>query len=194
MTPAQFIQFVKKECKYYGVKTRFRNTHFVFVGKDKFDGYFDDGNKELVWAKNADNSLENLVHEYCHITQWAEKAEPWINAHSNNSLSMMCLFFEGNHIDPDHFDFIRDLELDNEKRAVALIKKLNIPIDTAAYTKRANAYIMIYNWWKLCGKLTVPKHKPKSNKRLLDAMPDKFSLDYTKLSSKLERIFREEGI
>lgn len=194
MTEQEFVQFVKEECKYYGVKFRLSKSRQVRLGNGGMcRGFFDDGRRELVCATNNPHFLGILAHEYCHMRQWIEKADIWVKANELDSYTAWQDFLDGKEVDAElHLSIIRDLELDNEKRTVALIKKLKLPIDVGDYIKKANCYIMFYNWMKISGKWC--KTAPYDHKRLFDAVPDKFSLNYNKLPKKLETIFREEGI
>ena len=190
-----FIEFVKLQCKYYGIKCDLRPTGHVKIGpKQKASGYFDEQNKELVVSMKARNSLSILVHEYCHLTQWAEQAEVWVNG--VDSYTKMNMWLEGKNY-PDieeHIAKARDLELDNEKRSVRLIKEYGLGIDPRKYTKRANAYIQFYNYIPLTRKWSKPPNTPYNNKRIVAAMPDKFCMDYTKISKKVLKLFQEENI
>ncbi len=88
----------------------------------------------------------------------------------------------------------RDLELDNERRSVKLIKKFNLNVDIDLYIKKANAYIQFYNYLMVSRKWCKPNNSPYKNRRLLRVMPAKFNMDYKKLSKKVLRIFIEENI
>jgi|WetSurMetagenome_2_1015567.scaffolds.fasta_scaffold535158_1 hypothetical protein len=195
MTEQEFVQFVKDECKYYGVKFKVgRGKRIKLIGDLPCSGYFDSDLKELAVALKAPGYLGILAHEYCHLTQWAEKADVWIRTNEEKSYVKWGEHIEGKKVDDMsyHFDLMRDLELDNEKRTVALIKKLKLPIDVKEYTKKANSYIMFYNYMKITGKW-CSNRPPYTSQRLLNALPDKFSLDYTKLPKRLETIYREEN-
>lgn len=193
MTPEEFIKFVRKECKYYGVKCSLRKSSYIKYNSATCSGCFDDENLTLVCAMNREDFLSILAHEYCHLTQWVEKADVWIKAAELKSYEAWGKHMAGENIPMDvHFDAMRDLELDNERRTVALIKKLHLPIECSLYTKKANVYVMLYNWLKLGGKWPHPQPSIYNNERLLSAVPDKFSMNYNKLPKKLEKIFREE--
>ena len=88
----------------------------------------------------------------------------------------------------------RDLELDNEKRSVKLIKKFNLNVNIDSYIKRANAYVQFYNYLMISRKWCATTNIPYKNNRLLKVMPAKFNMDYNKLSKKVLRVFEEENI
>jgi hypothetical protein len=93
-----------------------------------------------------------------------------------------------------HIAVARDLELDNEKRAVKIIKKFELKVDLVHYVKKANAYVQFYNWMLITRKWSKPKNSPYKNKNLVNAMSNKFNMKYDYLTPKLEKIFRTENI
>lgn len=192
MTEQEFVQLVKKECKYYGVKLYLPKVHNCYMGKGRCAGYFAHEIPELRVAMLNDVWFPTLVHEYCHMRQWIEKDPTSMKCLEDKSYEAWDKMYRGIDVDMElHFSNIRDLELDNERRSVALIKELDLPIDIGEYIRKANCYIMFYNYMKISKKWA--KTPPYKNKRLLAEFPNKFSLNYTKLSKRLETIFREEG-
>lgn len=190
-----FIEFVKSQCRYYGVKCDLRPVGSVRLGPNqKCSGYFDEANKDLVVAMKSKQSLGVLVHEYCHLTQWAEQADVWMDG--TESYEKMNLWLDGKNFDniEDHIAKARDIELDNEKRSVKLIKDYGLGIDHRLYTKRANAYIQFYNYLPLTRRWSKPNNSPYNNKRIVAAMPDKFSMNYEKISPRILKLFKEENI
>jgi hypothetical protein len=105
----------------------------------------------------------------------------WLNGVDNSNID-------------NHIALARDLELDNEKRSVKIIKKFNLPIDIKEYTKRANAYVQFYNYMMITRRWSDPKNSPYTNKKIIEAMPDRFNMDYTVLPKKLLKVFIEEKI
>jgi len=75
-----------------------------------------------------------------------------------------------------------------------MIKKWGLSIDTTDYVKRANAYLQFYNWLRKTRKWSKPGNQPYNNKRLVEAMPETFRMNYSKLPKKFETIYREENI
>lgn len=192
---SEFIQFVKDECKKYGVKCSLRNTKSVKLSSSvKCSGWFDEQVPELVVSMNRTDWIEILAHEYSHLTQWVDQIPLWKT--SEKSLGIVWGWLEGkNHRKiNDHIDVVRDLELDNEKRTVKIIKKFNLNVNLDNYVKKSNAYVQFYNWIKITRRWSDPKNSPYKNVRLLESMPKKFNMNYNVLSSKIEKIFREENI
>ena len=190
-----FIQFVKAECKKYGVKCSLRNTKYVKMdGNVKCSGWFDEEEPALVVAMNRPDWIEILAHEYCHLTQWVEQVPIWKKAEV--SLGKVWEWLDGkNHRNiQTHIGVARDLELDNEKRAVKIIKKFDLKVDLEHYVKKANAYVQFYNWMLVTRKWSKPNNSPYKNKNLVAAMSNKFNMKYNSLSPKLEKIFKTENI
>jgi hypothetical protein len=191
----EFILYVKDECKKYGVKCSLRNVKYVkLTSSMKCAGWFDEGVPELVVAMNRVDWIEILAHEYSHLTQWVEKIPLWKSA--TKSLGKVWDWLDGkNHRNiNEHINVARDLELDNEKRAVKIIKKFNLDVDLENYVKKSNSYVQFYNWIKITRRWCKPTNSPYKNKRLLEAMPKKFNMNYNVIPKKIEKIFREENI
>jgi hypothetical protein len=193
-----FISWVKSKCKQHGVECSLRNVKYLKLsGNIKCSGYFDDGGNKhpkLVVAMNRVDWLGVLVHEYCHLTQWAEGHELWEKA--GKSLAYMDDWLSGSSVKniSRHLANARDLELDNEKRSVNLIRKWNLDIDVDDYVKRANAYIQFYNYIRTTRRWSKPTNSPYTNSNLLLAMSNKFNMNYKKMSKKVEKAFINENI
>ncbi len=193
----KFIKFVKEECEKHGVECKLMLAKYVdYSGDIKCGGWFDGNIKELAVAMKHKDSMSLLVHEYSHMTQWLDGIDIWNKCMDEEANDKVDRWISGEYIDNVNYyiDNCRDLELDNEKRAVKLIKKFNLEIDVDTYIKKANAYVQFYNYIKLSRKWSMPKNSPYSNERIMNICPSKFNMDYTKISSKLEKAFREENI
>lgn len=187
-----FIQFVKDECKRTGVKCDLRPTKYVKAGMIRCAGWFDE--HKLVVAMDRPDSLSILVHEYCHLTQWDEKIELW------DQNSTACAHIDewlGGKRKRDIKKYLalgRDLELDNEKRSVAMIKKWKLNIDVAEYTKKANAYVLFYNWMYHTRRWSSPSNSPYKNPILLSEMSPRFNMKYTELTPRIYKAFSDAKI
>lgn len=191
----EFIKYVKEECKKYGIKCDLRRTKYVRLpGKMACSGYFDEGEMELVCSMNRPDSLEILAHEFAHVTQWKDQIDLWKKA--DVSIPKVDEWLMGEDV-PDikkHLAVSRDLELDNEKRAVKIIKKFSLDIDIDQYIKKANCYIHFYNRMLATRKWCAPYNSPYSNKRLIKQMPAHFRMNYNKLPKRIEQVYIEEQI
>jgi len=192
----KFIEYVKEQCAEHGVKCSLRNVKYVKLsGNIKCSGYFDGGDKpELVVAMNRKDWIEILVHEYCHLTQWVERIPLW--KRSETSLDKVDEWLSGGKVNNigRHLGVARDLELDNEKRAVALIKEWGLKVDIDNYIRKANAYVQFYNYMGISRRWSKPGNSPYSNKNLINEMPNKFNMNYDKMSKKVEKAFIKEQI
>lgn len=192
----EFIKHVKLMCKIYGVKCSLRNTKSVkLIGESvRCSGWFDESVPELVVSMNRPDWIEILAHEYSHLTQWVEQTELWKN--SESGLRKLWGWLEGeNHRNMNkHINVARDLELDNEKRTVEIIKRFGLKINTSNYIKRANSYIQFYNYIKISRKWSNPKNTPYNSKRLMNAMSPNFDMNYEILTPEIKKIFIEEKI
>ena len=193
----EFLTHVKSECKKYAIEFRLRRVKYVKVSdKTKCGGYFDPDERILAVAGRSNDWREILVHEYAHLTQWVDDCEEWRRCDEHDSLRKMSAWLEGEEVkDIDlHIDLVKYLELDNEKRAVKLIKKWGIETDIKDYVRKANAYVIWHNYLKLSRKWPQPGNGPYSNRKLIDAMSSKFNMNYDKLSPKIRRICETENI
>lgn len=192
-----FIQHVKDECKRLGVRQHIKNVQYVKLSPSiRCSGYFDDVDNILAASMGKEDGLSILVHEYCHLTQWQDGFHLWKKA--GRAIPVIDEWLEGKYKRPDvldrAFEVSIGLELDNEKRSVKMIKKWGLSIDTTDYVKKANAYIQFYNYLRKSRRWSKPGNQPYNNKRLVEAMPASFRMNYNKLSKKLETIFIEENI
>jgi hypothetical protein len=195
-----FIQHVKDECKRLGVKTHIKDVKYVKLSPSiRCSGYFYDGEDEgvrpvLACSMGKPDGLQILVHEYCHLTQWQDGIKIW--KEYNTKAFKVDEWLEGTNIRniKKYMQIAIDLELDNERRSVKMMRKWGLSIDTKKYTKAANAYLQFYNWMLQTRKWSKPTNSPYANKRIVAAMPDSFRMDYTKLPKRLEKLYKEENI
>jgi hypothetical protein len=194
-----FIEKIKTECKEYGIKVDLRNTKYLILEKNvKCAGYFDHENCKLVCAMNRSDSMQVLVHEYAHFTQWISQCKAWTNLrkYGVDSLTLMFDWLAGMNVKniAKHVAVCRDMELDNEKRSIKIIEKNKLNIDIEDYTKRANAYVMFYNYILISRRWSKPSNSPYKNKRIIEVMSPKFNMQYKKPSKKLMNLYESEGI
>lgn len=193
-----FVKWIKKECKKYKVKCSLRNTSYLVVSNNiRCSGYFSDEDEKapvLAVAMKNPQWLEILVHEYCHLTQWIDGIDLWKKA--DKSLVLVDEWLSGKTVCNInyHLSVARDLELDNEKRSVALIKKWDLNIDVENYIKKANAYIQFYNYLKKTRRWSKPNNQPYKNEEIVNIMSTKFNMNYKKMSKRVEKVFINENI
>ena len=187
-----FIDFVKQECKRVGIKCILKNVKSVKLSEGsnaRCSGYFDSENKELVVSMKRPDSLAILVHEYCHLTQWEEQIPLWKKA--DVSLTKIDEWLCGKEIRniKKHLAIARDLELDNEKRSVKMIRKWKLSINIKDYIQKANSYIHFYNYIYYTRKWSKPKNTPYTNKQIQAIMSDRFNMRYDVLPEKIHNAF-----
>lgn len=134
--------------------------------------------------------ISTLVHEYCHMRQWIDKAPEYTNINirgGNNSILIMNNWIEGTEYKKYTINTAmsrnRDCELDCERRTVEAIKEFKLHIDINNYIQVANSYILAYNYvkrvrtWNFIGSVY--------DKEIVSEMPtDLYSLNYNRLPNK----------
>lgn len=193
MTEEEFVKYVKKECRNNNVKCILTQTGYLRMDGIPCSGMFYEVNGNqggiLKVAMKNDLAYEILVHEYCHMTQWIDKIDEWKKHQRIDSLKFTG-WLRGNKCKSikKYIEWIIALELDNEKRSVNVIKKLNLDfIDIDLYIKRANAYLQFYNW-VLENRQWATKNKPiyKSDE-VISLVPAKFNMNYSRIPYKLSK-------
>jgi hypothetical protein len=188
-----FLEEVKKECNDHNVELILENSEFVIVNNLTCSGYFyagtEDYKGELVVATKEVCWEEVLVHEYCHLKQWAENYISWeLVEKSGNKLED---WLSGKKVKNIHkyINIIRNVELDADKRAVEIIKKYKLDIDIASYIKYSNYCAYFYNYMKKSRKWMDPNEPIEKQTLIESIMPTHFENDYTKIPLEIEKIF-----
>jgi hypothetical protein len=143
---------------------------------------------------NRKDWIEILVHEYCHLTQWVDGFHLW--EISDDALNKIDKWLGGGIVQniDKHLAIARDLELDNEKRSVALIKKWGLKVNVENYIRKANAYVQFYNYMGISRRWSKPGNSPYSNKKVIKTMSPKFNMKYDKMTKRVEEVFIQENI
>ena len=191
----RFVKYVRKQCKLYGIKCDLRNVKYLKLsGNIQCSGYFDETDMVLAVAMNRADWIEILAHEYCHLTQWVEGCKEWKTG--TIGIDKVDQWLSGKAIRniKKWLAYSRDLELDNEKRTVALIQKWGLNVDVGFYIKKANAYIQFYNYMYHSRKWSNPGNAPYSNKVVVETMPDTFRMRYSQMSKRLLKLYKEQNI
>jgi hypothetical protein len=191
----QFVKYVREQCKLHGVKLTLKKSRYLILSDNaRCSGYFDDEARELVVAGNHPEYLSILVHEFAHLTQWVDNCEPWRKL--GDSLVKIHDWLGGKEVKgiKRALAKARDLELDNEKRSVKIIKEWNLSIDIKLYTQKANAYVQFYNWMYYTRRWCTVKNSPYRNKKIYTNMPTIFKMNYEEMSEKYKKLYQEAGI
>lgn len=155
MTKDEIVSEIRRRCRSFGVTFDLRPGGMVQLSPtSKCSGFFDaydERGPRLVSATKLDTEhfLGTLLHEYCHVTQWVENCTIWQEDEKWGMKYDTEAWLGSNRRCTDNmrktFETRRDLEADNERRTVRLIKELRAPIDLPAYIQRANSYVHFYN-------------------------------------------------
>jgi len=191
-----FLNHVKKECEAYEVQLCIRKGKYVVLNKkNQCSGYFDpeEGKERLVVASNRKDFLSILVHEYAHLTQWADNCYEWYNYGESYNLVDEWLGGEDVHNIGRHLKRAMLIELDNEKRSVALIKKFKLPIDIDDYIRKANSYMFFWLYLKYTRSWSKASNSPYNNKTIISKMPKRFLKEY-KMTERIKKLYFNEGI
>jgi hypothetical protein len=174
----QFVSFVKKHLAQYGMKLVIGRGKLVNVGGYRCEGYFDESKKIIKIAANCTNFLETLVHEYCHFLQCINNSK--IYKKSDLAGYIIDTWFRGQEYSPEKikraFFLVRAMERDCEKRAVKVIKKFNLKIDSKLYAKKAHCYIYSHFMMEKTRKFYSYKKSPYRSPVVLKIMPSNMAV------------------
>ena len=189
-----FIEHVRAECKRTGIKCDLRPTKYLKLNNIRCSGYFDSEGKTLVCSMNRPDALGILAHEYAHLTQWEDDIPLW--AAADKSLGKIDNWLGGKRVHniKRHLAVSRDLELDNERRTVRLIKKWKLSIDVDDYTRKANSYVHFYNWMYHTRKWSSPSNSPYTNPAIQSVMSSRFNMKYDELTPRVYNAFAKANI
>lgn len=191
----RFLEHVIEQCKLKNVELDLRKSKYLELSDNiKCGGYFDSDIPKLACAMDHKESKTLLIHEYCHMTQWLDEIPLWNE--SAESIELVDKWLGGEDVENigKHVRISKDLELDNEKRAVQIMKDWDLEIDIEDYIRKSNAYVLFYLYLEKSRKWSVPGNSPYTNKRVLELMSSKFDMNYDVLDPSIEKIFREENI
>lgn len=187
---AAFIRELQKKCIQKKICLKIERKNFVTfpIGGLPVSGYFTDLPPTLAVAvdKSFEQWLRVIVHESCHMDQYLEQSRFWTEPNT------AALFFQWleKQVDLEEKNikecakFIRDGELDCEKRSVEKIKNFNLPFDTRRYAQLANSYLWFYAVVSRTRKWYTPGREPYNVEAIVSRMPTHFDNDYDKMPSK----------
>ena len=173
------------------------NDH-VRTGNFRCAGYFGDyPYPVLAWATGMpkDVWLSVLVHESCHMDQWAESADVWIAGYGKNGKDLTDPFWDwlrGKRISPkkrmEAMRIAREIEIDCERRSIEKINKYNLNIDCVVYAQKANVYLYSYAYMLESRKWVTGLY---NNERLWKSAPKKLVTDYDNIPENMLAEFRK---
>ena len=101
----------------------------------------------IIYEKGESNSIfTTFVHEYCHFLQWKMKTPVFIESTPSLSKLQKWLNRDRKKLSMKHIRLIQRMELDCDRKALAVIHKYELPVDIDAYIQEANSYILSYNY------------------------------------------------
>lgn len=178
-----------------GIKIIISEDYIIKDGLD-FGGYFDDREKEIAIATMNDPKywVPIFVHESCHLDQWLEGSEVWIE--NIDGLEDFISWLQ-NKVDIEDQDALyrmcksaQLIEVDCEKRTVEKYKEWGMRLPRN-YIKKANAYILSYQWCR-ANKKWMGNYE---DKRVLDLIPNKWLDSYenipTEIYSAMDLVYSE---
>lgn len=184
-----------------------QSDHVLYMGQE-CSGFFthvpnQNGRPLLASHLEGETAEATLYHEFNHMEQWHENCKAWRECLVTDLIGtedLICLWME-NEIElsraqlKDYTQRSVNVELDCERRTVRLIRRLRkegkTTIDPKVFTQKANAYVML--WWmvaKTRAWYTIGK-RPFELPEVYSEFPTTFSLDYTKLPRKYEKLYAE---
>lgn len=174
----QFVRHVKNHLAEYGMSLVIGRGKLVNVGGYRCVGYFDEGKRVIKIAKKSNDFMSTLVHEYCHFLQCISKSK--IFKKSDSAGIMIDEWFNGKDYPEKKlkraFFLVRAMERDCEKRAVKIIKKFNLEIDSKMYAKKANCYIYSHFLMEKTRKFHSYKKSPYHSPLVLKIMPSSMAV------------------
>jgi hypothetical protein len=178
-----------KKCIKLGITLNLSQEKSVDNGDLECSGYFDD--EEMVLAVAMDYPTEEwlytLIHEYNHMLQWDEQCLQWRDSYIGETdvNELIDLWLEHkielnkNQVH-DYFQRSLNLELDCERRTIAMMLSEGVLDDPATYVKKANAYVLFYHAVAARRKWYKMDKRPYIMNEVWEKMPDSWCVDYTK--------------
>jgi hypothetical protein len=193
MSVKQLIEDVTQICNRNNIKLTLSETDKIDYGDGSMvNGYFlgsaPDSEQQSEFAvaigKPEIDWLPVFIHESCHMDQFLEDSEVWLNQTLDNEMDGTAVLFEwigGKEFDRELIEacafntFL--LELDCERRSVEKMKKYNLPIDIRDYTMKSTCYALFYKYLLQKRAWYKPGIVPYEIKEVYSAFPDTFDID-----------------
>lgn len=192
MTADEVLAEIVRRCQVFGVTVIISPDRGVSSGDgSESAGYFCGDTRRLAIATAGGDSwwLGVLLHEYCHVTQWAEDGPLWRGYREE-----MWDWIAGKRI-RDPRAAVRSVQLveeDCERRTLRLIRELDAPINIEQYARTANAYLHFHNVMADRRKWYAPGTVMGDIPELMAAANPTLDRDFTKtpkaLREQLERL------
>lgn len=186
MTADEIVREICRRTWSFGVSVLLSPADTVDADGYATSGYFCEENKALVVATGREEEkwLGVMIHEYCHLTQWAEGATVWKDDDNANRWDAWVQGKPCRNV-RRYLAATRELEADCERRAIRLMKEMSAPIDLARYARQANAYIHFYNLIPDTRKWFASGKRPYDMPEVLALANPTLDKDFTKTPPKL---------
>lgn len=195
-TNANFKKFkddLKALCKKHKIKLKLIHEKMIpYENNSKItvSGYFSTGTDTLAVATNKNKAdwWEILIHESCHLDQYIEDSEHWVDQEiCEVDVNAMLDLWLNKHIEMTDKQVqkvikkIIDCERDCDRRAIEKIKKYKLDdvIDLDVYAQKANAYHLSYYAVRKLRKWNKPLHAAYQIKEIVNMFPTTLNKGYT---------------
>lgn len=187
MTADEVAREITRRCWAFGVSVLIAPTDAVSMDGRLVSGYFDGDARKMVVAGRFGGWIGTLLHEYSHLTQWAEDCDIWRRCSKAEKTASIDEWLDGKpqrgiaHL----IDLTRELEADNERRTLRLIRELDAPVDVAEYARRANGYIHFHNVMRETRKWYRHDRRPYYTAEVNALCNDTIDTDFSKTPAAL---------
>lgn len=138
MTKTKFLGWATEELLKEGIAVRLVQKRSV----QGCAGWFDASEKEFMVCVKHPDFYSVFVHEFCHFLQWRDNRE-WWDKHMTQYENFLSWVHKTSKVKTGRRE-CQIVELDCDRRAVALIKEKKLNIDLDQYIKKANSHIFFY--------------------------------------------------
>ena len=158
----------------HGIEVKWHKGRYINNDGERISGYFDGQTLAVARGKAEVHWARVLLHEGCHMYQWAENSKYWtiVKDHDYDLLYRYCAgrpVYE--RALKTAFNRIIRLEADCERRAWRKSRKYDLPFTPDRYAQVANTYLFLYTVLFECGKW--PPRSPSEDSRVVSRMPTK---------------------
>ncbi len=178
MNAEQIVNELTRRAWRFGVSVLLDPKPAVFSDSLRVGGFFCEEEKKLVVAAGKIDWLSTLLHEYSHLTQWAEDCTVW----RDDCMTDLDEWLAGKPVRNirKQIEGRRELEADCERRAIRLAIELEAPIDLSQYARQANSYIHFHNVMLAKRKWYLPDRGPYSAPEVTALANSTFDKDFSK--------------
>jgi hypothetical protein len=195
MTADEVLAELSRRAWRFGAAVLMSPEPHVHTGGMKVGGYFsaEEGEQPILavaTGRDTEQWVGLLIHEYSHLTQWAEKAPVWAAADGCEHIDA---WLAGKPVKGIKaiIASVQELEADCERRAIRLARELQAPINLEQYTRGANSYIHFHNIMAETRKWYRDGQGPYTNAAVRAAANPTLDSDFSKTPKALAALLRE---